>query len=237
MNAIPADGWDELTDAFRAFEGSPARVLVLRGAGAAFSSGADLAEELDLETPSAADNLRQMHRTGQAAVALHRLPKPTIAAVDGVAVGAAMNLALGCDIVVASTRARFAEIFVRRGLGLDFGGSWLLPRLVGLARARELALTGRMVRADEALAMGMIGKMVEPEHLETTVGEIAAELAANAPLATRFIKLALSRSSDFSFEQAIEHEDQAQAVLLTSRDFAEGVAAFNERRPPEFEGR
>jgi 2-(1,2-epoxy-1,2-dihydrophenyl)acetyl-CoA isomerase len=148
-----------------------------------------------------------------------------------------MNLALGCDLVIATDRARFSEVFVKRGLTLDFGGTWLLPRLVGMARARELALTGRMVNADEALAMGMIGRVVAPADLVSVAGEVAAELAAGAPLAQRFIKTGLSRSLDLTFEQAIAYEDQAQAAMLASDDVREGVAAFLERRPAEFEGR
>ncbi len=236
-NAIPAGGWAELTRALRAFEESDARVLVIRGRRDDFCSGADLAEDVADAAVSAARNLAQMKRTGTAAVTLHRLSKPTIAAVDGVAFGAGMNLALGCDVVIATSRARFSEIFVRRGLTVDFGGTWLLPRLVGLARARELALTGRVVGAAEALDMGLIGRVVEPAELERAAAETAAALVAGAPLAQRFAKQALNRSLDMTLEQAIEFEDQAQAVLLTSRDFAEGVAAFVAKRPPEFEGR
>ncbi len=236
-NAIPLDGWDELTAALRDFASSPSRVLVLRGRGADFCSGAYLDEAASADMPSAAAGAIQMARTGEAAVTLHRLAKPTIAAVDGVAVGAGMNLALGCDLVVATDRARFSEIFVRRGLALDFGGSWLLPRLVGMARAKELALTGRFVDAPEALELGMITRVVAPSELEDTVTELADELARGAPLAQHFVKVALSRSLDLTFEQAIELEDQAQAVLLSSEDFAEGVAAFGEQRLPRFNGR
>lgn len=236
-NAIPVDGWDELTAALCDFAASPSRVLVLRGRGADFCSGADLGEATTAVVSSAAAGMTQMGRTGEAAVTLHRLAKPTIAAVDGVAVGAGMNLALGCDVVVATDRARFSEIFVRRGLSLDFGGSWLLPRLVGMARARELALTGRFVDAQEALELGMITRVVASGELEDTVTELADELVEGAPLAQHLVKVALSRSLDLTFEQAIELEDQAQAVLLSSQDFGEGVAAFTERRPPRFRGR
>ena len=148
-----------------------------------------------------------------------------------------MNLALGCDLVVATTRARFSEIFVKRGLALDFGGTWLLPRLVGLAKARELALTGRMVEADEALEIGLVAMVVDPGRLEPAVTTLAAELASGAPLAQRFIKVGLDRSSSMTFEQAIAFEEQAQAILLGSEDLAEGAQAFLERRNPEFRGR
>jgi enoyl-CoA hydratase/carnithine racemase len=234
-NAIPRSGWRMLTGHLRDFEDSPARVLVVTGAGSDFCSGADLAVDVP-DDPSAAENAAHMRNVGEAAVTLHRLTKPTIAAVDGVAIGAGMNLALGCDIVIATDRARFAEIFVRRGLTVDFGGSWLLPRLVGLARARELALTGRIVEAAEAHAIGLVTWVVAPRDLEGVVMRTAEALVAAAPLAQRFAKMALDRSPTLTFEQAIEMEDQAQAVLLASQDFREAVAAFAEKRPPEFRG-
>lgn len=235
-NAIPGGGWDELATAFTDFATAPAEVLVIRGAGDDFCSGADISSLSGLEGGVAAA-ARAMTHTGAAALALHRVPKPTIAAVDGVAVGAGMNLALGCDIVIATDRARFSEIFVRRGLAMDFGGSWLLPRLVGLARARELALTGRVVDASEALAIGLVAKVVPVDAFELAVVETAEALAAGAPLAQRFLKVALDRSFDLTFEQALEMESQAQAVLGGSQDLAEAVAAFADKREPRFEGR
>jgi len=235
-NAVPPGGWAELTDAFDALSASQQRVLVLRGAGEDFCAGADLGAGAGA-LGSAAENADRMRGPGAAARALFGVPQPTVAAVDGVAVGAGMNLALGCDIVVATDRARFAEIFVRRGLALDFGGTWLLPRLVGLARAREIALTGRMVPAAEALAIGMVSAVVAPGELEDAVAGVAGELAAGAPLAQRFIKTGLARATTMSFEQALDWETQAQAVLLGSDDFREGTSAFLEKRLPRFEGR
>lgn len=235
-NAVPPGGWDELAAAFGDFTASPQRVLVVRGGGGDFCSGADVTSLSGLEGGVAAAAHAMAH-TGAAALALHRVPKPTIAAVDGVAVGAGMNLALGCDVVIATDRARFSEIFVRRGLALDFGGSWLLPRLVGLASARELALSGRIVDAGEALAMGLVARVVPAGALEATVTETAHALAAGAPLAQRFIKVALDRSFELTFEQALEMEGQAQAVLGGSHDLQEAVAAFAEKREPRFEGR
>jgi len=234
-NAVPKAGWVELADGFDGFEASAQRALVLTGAGGDFCAGADLGSDFSgFGTPAA--NAEYMRLPNRAALALHRVSKPTIAAVDGVAVGAGMNLALGCDIVIASDRARFAEIFVRRGLTLDFGGTWLLPRLVGLNRARELALTGRIVGAEEAAEIGLATVVVAPDQLETTAAQIAEELAAGAPLAQRFIKIALDRSSTMTFEQALAFEEQAQATLLGSDDMFEGAAAFFQKRPPEFQG-
>ncbi len=236
MNAVPPEGWSELADAFEAFEASDARVLVLTGADGEFCAGADMTSRAAV--PSAADNVARMASTvNRAAIALHRTSKPTVAAVDGVAVGAGMNLAIGCDIVVASHRARFAEVFVKRGLTLDFGGTWLLPRLVGLARARELALTGRIIDATEALSIGLVGEVVDQDALGSRVEELAGELEAGAPLAQAMIKRALDRSSSMTFEQALAFEAHAQGILLGSEDLAEGAAAFVERRPPRFRGR
>lgn len=235
-NAVAPSDWSELADAFDSFESSAQRVLVLRGADGDFCAGADMNRD-QMAVQSAADNATRMRRTNAAAIALHRLSKPTVAAVDGVAVGAGMNLALGCDVVIATERSRFSEIFVKRGLTLDFGGTWLLPRLAGLARARELALTGRIFDADEALDMGIVSKVVPTVDLDAAVDEVVEALAAGAPLAQAIIKRALDRSSAMTFEQALAFEEQAQAILLGSEDLAEGAAAFVQKRQPGFKGR
>lgn len=236
MNAIPTEGWPAIADAFDAFETSDARVMVLRGDGENFCAGADMNRSRPT-VPSAADNAARMRTINRAAIALHRMTKPTIAAVDGVAVGAGMNMAIGCDIVIATSRARFSEIFVKRGLTLDFGGSWLLPRLVGLVRARELALTGRVVGADEALDIGLITQVVPEVDLVGTSMNVARTLAEGAPLAQAFVKRALDRSSTMTFEQALGFEEQSQSLLLASEDLSEGASAFIEKREPNFKGR
>ncbi len=178
-----------------------------------------------------------MQEVGAAALALHRLSKPTIAAVDGVAVGAGLNLALGCDVVIATTRARLSELFVRRGLVVDFGGTWLLPRRVGLQRAKEMALTGRVVEAAEAEEMGLVWRVVDPEALTAEVNDLARRLAEGAPLAQALIKAAMNRSYEMSFAEALSDEAQAQSICLGSEDAAEGIAAFLEKRDPDFKGR
>lgn len=234
-NAIPFGKWPALTDALIAFGESNARVLVLIGDGEDFCTGADLGSGLSAGAAMAAYDA--MAEVSAAATALHSISKPTVAAVDGYAVGAGMNLALGCDIVVATERARFAEIFVRRGLTLDFGGTWLLPRLVGLARAKELALSGRIFEAAEALQYGMISRVVPDDSLAVEVAELAAGLASGAPLAQRFIKAGLDGSFEMSFGDGIAYERRAQAVLFSTEDVIEGVSAFLEQRDPEFKGR
>ncbi len=236
-NAIPSEGWEYLAELLQEFEVSDQRTLVIVGEGEDFCSGADLGGDIGATVMTAPGRYEGMLRVGSAARALHGTSKPTVAAVDGVAVGAGMNLALGCDIVIASDRARFSEIFVRRGLTVDFGGTWLLPRLVGLARAKEIALTGRIISAEEALAYGMVADVVPATDLRSEAGSIAATLAAGAPLAQRFIKAGLDRALEMSFTDGLAYEEQAQSILLMSEDVIEGVASFLQKRDPEFKGR
>lgn len=233
-NAIPADGWADLERCFKEFDESDARVLVVTGAGGDFCAGADIDESRLTSPPSVPERYARMRKVGEAAMSLHRLSKPTIAAVDGVAVGAGMNLALGCDVVICSTRARFSEIFVRRGLALDFGGSWLLPRIVGLQRAKDLALSGRIVEADEAVRIGLALEAVEPERLLERAHEMADAFGAGAPMAQSFVKQALDASFQSSFAEALGSEAEAQTITLGTDDAREGFASFIEKRPPSW---
>jgi 2-(1,2-epoxy-1,2-dihydrophenyl)acetyl-CoA isomerase len=236
-NAIPVDGWTLLADAFSEFETSEDRVLVVTGAGGEFCAGADLDPERFSGTVSVSEAHRRMKVVEGAATALHRISKPTIAAVDGVAVGAGMNLALGCDVVIATERARFSEIFVRRGLTVDFGGTWLLPRIVGLQRAKELALSGRIVEADEAFAIGLVMEVVAPEDLTPRVEELARSFLDGAPLGQRFAKQGIDASFESSFSESISWEGQSQAIVFGTEDAIEGVTAFIEKRDPNWKGR
>lgn len=236
-NAIPADGWALLGEAFTDFQESSDRVLVLAGAGGDFCAGADLGGDRFTGDVSVAETHRRMKLVGRVAMALHRCTKPTIAAVDGVAVGAGMNMALGCDVVIASDRARFSEIFVRRGLSVDFGGTWLLPRIVGLQRAKDLALSGRIVEAEEALRLGLALEVVPADVLLERAGELAASFLAGAPIAQSFIKQGLNASFEMSFSDAVGWEGQSQAIASATEDVVEGVIAFREKRDPDWKGR
>ena len=236
-NAIPSDGWSELADAFDDFEKSEDRVLIVTGAGGEFCAGADLDSDRFEGGGTVTEAHRRMKTVERAATNLHRLTKPTIAAVDGVAVGAGMNLALGCDVVIATNRARFSEIFVRRGLTVDFGGTWLLPRVVGLQRAKEMALSGRLVGADEAQVIGLALEVVSPDDLMARATEVAESFLDGAPLAQSFAKQGLNASFESSFAESISWEGQSQAIAMQSEDVVEGVAAFLAKRAPKWKGR
>jgi enoyl-CoA hydratase/carnithine racemase len=213
------------------------RVMVLTGAGGAFCSGADLGDPKGPATDTSRSPLARMRRLGDVALTLHRVAKPTIAKVDGVAVGAGLSLALGCDLVVCSDRAKLSMIFSRRGLSLDNGGSYLLPRLVGMARAKEIALFGGMYSAEEALAIGLINRVMPAAELDGFVDNWAATLAAGPPLALSMTKTLLRDSFASSMDEALENEARCQSVNFASQDTNEALAAFTEKREPTYIGR
>jgi len=232
-NAVNAVMWDELGATFRSIGERPEdRVVVITGAGGAFCSGADL-------SPGAAavPGLTGMRHIGDVCIALHNLPQPTIAKVNGIAAGAGLNMALGCDLVVASSDARFSEIFSRRGLSVDFGGSWVLPRLIGMQRAKQLVLLADIIDAAEAERLGLVNKVVAPEALDDAVAEWARRLAAGPPIALAQSKRLLDNSFSVTLEQAVDDEGRAQTINFVTADTAEAIAAFLEKRSPHFEGR
>jgi len=224
----------ELTTALREVRTDPDdRVLVLTGAGGDFCSGADLT---DAGGPATV-GLHYMREIADLALALHRLPKPTIAKVPGVAAGMGANLALGCDLIVASDAARFSEIFARRGLSLDCGGSWLLPRLVGLHKAKELAFFADVIDAADAERLGIVNRVVPAAELDAFVVDWSTRLAAGPPIALSMTKTMLNAGLATSIDQALEDEARCQSVNFTTADAAEAMSAFIQKRAPNFIGR
>jgi 2-(1,2-epoxy-1,2-dihydrophenyl)acetyl-CoA isomerase len=231
-NAVTATMMEELLAVFASVAAQrDARALVLTGAGDAFCSGADLGES------PVTDGLTSMRRVGDLILALHRLAKPTIAKVGGVAAGMGANMALGCDLIVASDDARFIEIFSKRGMSIDGGGSWLLPRLVGLHRAKELAFFAEPIAAADALAIGLVNRVVPRAELDVVVDEWADRLAAGPTLALSMTKTLLNNAGSVSMQQALEDEARCQIVNAGTSDIVEAMKAFVEKREPKFEGR
>jgi 2-(1,2-epoxy-1,2-dihydrophenyl)acetyl-CoA isomerase len=233
-NAINDRMWDELLEvATSILPSTDDRCVVLTGAGGAFCSGADLGGVGG--TP--VHQLAAMRRINAVVQAFHELPQPTIAKVTGVAAGVGMSLALGCDLVVASEEARFSMIFARRGLSLDGGASWLLPRLVGLHRAKELALFADVVSAQDALDLGIVNRVLPAGEVDAFVDDWAARLAAGPPIALAMTKRMLNRAFEQSFEQALDDEGRCQTVNFGTKDTVEAITAFLQKREPRFEGR
>src|SRR5947208_547035 len=233
-NAVTGTMTDELTSLFLDVARSREdRVVVLTGAGGDFSSGADLTDSAGELTGS---GLYYMRRSSDLALALHAVPQPTIAKVPGVAAGMSANLAFGCDLVVASEEARFSEIFARRGLSLDCGGSWLLPRRVGLHKAKELAFFADVISAADAETLGLVNRVVPADELDKAVDDWAARLAAGPPLALSMIKAQLHAGLTSSLDEALEQEATSQIVNFDSADTAEAMAAFVQKRDPKFTG-
>jgi 2-(1,2-epoxy-1,2-dihydrophenyl)acetyl-CoA isomerase len=239
-NALNRDSWMALDEVLDQMMRDPAdRALLLTGAGGYFSAGADLSGEGSGSLTSGNEMqliVHEMRAVGEIISRLQRLPKPTVAVVDGPAVGVAMGLALACDLIVASDRARFCQVFVKRGLALDGGSSWTLPRAVGLRRAKQIAFFGDMIDAPQALEWGLINEVVPAEELADTGREWGRRLAAGPTTALSLIKRQLDASAALSFGEAIEGEARAQHITYTTKDMNEGIASFLQRRDPEFTG-
>ena len=215
------------------------RAVILTGAGTAFSSGGDIK---DMERQASGDvpgmQIRQEYRQGiqRLPLALFNLEVPIIAAVNGAAIGAGLDLTCMCDIRIASTHAKFAESFVKLGIIPGDGGAWLLPRVIGLARAAEMSFTGQVINAEQALAWNLVSRVVAPEELLPTAQTLAEQIAANPPHAVRLTKRLLRESLDTRLDGLLEMAATFQAMCHQTADHKEAVAAFLEKRQPVFTG-
>lgn len=210
------------------------KVLVITGSGRAFSAGGDINSLAQVNTAvKGRERIKKLHRL---VLGLVNLEKPVIAAVNGYAVGAGCNLALAADIIYASDKARFSEIFANIGLIPDAGGLYFLPRLVGLAKAKELVFTARMVEAEEAERIGLINKVVPADRLMEETMELARKLAAGPGKALGLAKALLNQSTSWDLPTLLEGEALAQGICMQTADFREGLDAFLKKRKPQFRG-
>jgi len=243
LNAIGETMSGELEQALEeANSDDEVRVLIITGAGKGFCSGADvsvlgtLADRTDApwllsaKSPSAGG----IHSF---VVPFYNFEKPTIAAVNGVAAGGGFSIALACDIRIASERARFSQIFIRRGLVPDTGSTYFLPRVAGMSRACEMVFTGDVLDAEKAKECGIVSRVVPHDELIPAVKEVAAKIAAGPPITMKLAKRALYKGASTDFMSALEFEGYLQGICFGTKDFREGVAAFNEKREPKFTGK
>ena len=239
-NALNRDAYAQLEAAFRQAQRDPeVRCVILTGADPAFCSGDDVkAIMLGEERESAVAQLREVRpRPTPAAAAVLECDRPVIAAVNGPAVGWGMDLALLCDIRIASEKARFSELFIKRGLIADIGGLWRLPQIVGPSRAAELLFTGDVIDAREAERIGLVSRTVPHGELLAAARELARRIAANAPLALRYMKEGLRRATHGDIQELGAYVGATLGYLFTTEDHREGALSFVERRTPVFKGR
>jgi enoyl-CoA hydratase/carnithine racemase len=240
LNALGGSLRDDLHDAVTRSAADPdVRVMIVTGAGKGFCAGGDVkamneAKEGRRERPFMEKIAPGRDRT---LLAMREAPQPIIAAVNGAAAGAGMNLALACDIRLASSAARFSQAFVKRGLHPDWGGTYFLPRIVGMAKACELIFTGALIDAAEALRLGIVSQVLAPEELLPAAQTLARAIAAGPPIAIRLAKRGLYRNAESDLRTALEYETFAQNACFETEDATEGIRAFVDKRPPVFRGR
>lgn len=240
LNAITGPMLDSLSRALRSADTDRGvRVIILTGAGRGFCAGLDLKDQAAGTGIVAQDGAgaARFDLAGSPPVVLHTTDKPVICALNGPAAGYGMDLALGCDIRIASSEAKLAAVFTKRGVLPESGGTWLLPRLIGWAKAAEVAFRGLTLSAQECLEMGLVNHVVEPDQLMPATRELAREIAANAPLAVQAAKRMMRLGLGESFDANVHHVYLQLLPLIQSEDFREGVRAFLEKRAPRFQGR
>jgi enoyl-CoA hydratase len=235
MSAGMTASWARVMAALR--EDRTVRVVVVTGAGSAFCAGGDLSWIGGEPDASVADLRERMAAFYRSWLAVRDLDVPTIAAVNGAAIGAGLAVALACDLRYVAADARLAAPFTSLGMHPGMATTWLLPEVAGLAVARELLLTGRVVTGEEAVGLGLASRAVPAERVLDDALEAAAAVAATAPVATRLTKRALARGGHTGLDAALEWEALAQSVTLATADLQEGLAAQREQRAPRFTGR
>ena len=239
LNALNMEMIDELFHAVRRAADDPeVKVLILTGAGRAFCFGADISEfRREYEQAGQGSACNMLLKSQNIIRLLTGMPKPTIAALNGFATGLGLDLALACDLRIAAERAKLGEAFVSMGLVPDGGGTFLLPRLVGLARAAEMIFTGKAIEASEAERIGLINRVVPTQDLIKAAQELADKLAKGPCLAIGLAKEAMWRNLTQDFASALNLEAQSQKACLESEDHREAVKAFLEKRDPHFLGK
>ncbi|HOS98539.1 MAG TPA: enoyl-CoA hydratase [Deltaproteobacteria bacterium] len=214
------------------------RCVVITGAGRAFCTGGDVNEFASGDVQALAKTVSsERHAMCRAVLAVNAMEKPVIAAVNGVAAGGGCNLALACDVRIASDKARFSQIFTRRGVHPDWGGIYFLPRLVGYAKACELIFTAEIIDAAEALRIGLVNSVVPHDELRGAAMAMAGRMAGNAPIPIAFAKRGLQNFQKWDLPQALDYEAYVLEVTMKSEDIIEGFTAFLEKREPVFRGR
>lgn len=243
LNAITREMNVDLEHALEELKNDGVRALIFTGAGRGFCSGADVGgmaasqagQQGERPPGEALDRLRKP--LGYTAVLLNSFPRPTIAAVNGVAVGAGLSFALACDIRIAAQSARFSAIFVRRALVADYGCTYFLPKVVGISKALEMMYTGDILSAQEAERIGLVSKVVPDDQLLASAKELATRLASGPSIAHEIVKRITYKGLSSTLEEQIIREAQGSSVVQLTEDRLEGVRSFMEKRDPVFKGK